>query len=508
MSSKPTTESYDTAIIGAGLAGLTAGALLARAGKQVIVVEAEDRPGGYVRSIDAGGYQFDPAVHLVMGGNRGGSYGAGLIREVVELLGVGDRCEFLGVDPFYTVHLPDFRLDVPTGREAYVAAHADIFPDDASGLSELIEQCFRIYEESFEFPIKPRIVDWLTAPIRFPNLVRHRKSTVRQILERHLADPRLKTVIYALMPYLGLPPSDASFATWATMMASFIDEGAYYCRGGFQSLANAFADGARRQGVEIILGRRVERILVSDGRTRGIELEDGRSIASPQVIAAMDARETFGQMVDVSAVPAGWMRRIEDTPVSISVLSLYLGTDLDVASLGVCQENLIYRTWDLEEAFRGGLAGQPQTVLVTIPSLAEPEVAPPGCHQVNVGAMAPAGGVDVDAAQFADDLIEIAEEILPGLRNHLRFVLGPDSQPAPPSAPTLHQIGPIYGWRAAPDSSLAYRLPQRTPIAGLYLAGQWTQPGHGVWTVVASGIRAARLVLDLEPAAGLRPLRF
>jgi flavin-dependent dehydrogenase len=50
MSSKPTTESYDTAIIGAGLAGLTAGALLARAGKQVIVVEAEDRPGGYLIS--------------------------------------------------------------------------------------------------------------------------------------------------------------------------------------------------------------------------------------------------------------------------------------------------------------------------------------------------------------------------------------------------------------------------------------------------------------------------
>ena len=70
---------YDIAVVGGGISGLTAGALLARAGKKVLVVEAEDKPGGYARAIESEGYRFDPAVHFVMGGNRHGPFGPGLI---------------------------------------------------------------------------------------------------------------------------------------------------------------------------------------------------------------------------------------------------------------------------------------------------------------------------------------------------------------------------------------------------------------------------------------------
>ena len=60
-------STYDVVVIGGGIGGLTAGALLARAGKKVLVVEAQAQPGGYAGAIRAGEYTFDRADHLIMG---------------------------------------------------------------------------------------------------------------------------------------------------------------------------------------------------------------------------------------------------------------------------------------------------------------------------------------------------------------------------------------------------------------------------------------------------------
>ena len=52
------------------------------------------------------------------------------------------------------------------------------------------------------------------------------------------------------------------------------------------------------------------------------------------------------------------------------------------------------------------------------------------------------------------------------------------------------------------------RLPYKTPVSGLYLTGHWTQPGSGIWTVVLSGINAARYVLGKDMSKAIWPLDF
>jgi prolycopene isomerase len=509
LASEPDRSGYDVVVVGAGLSGLTAGGLLARAGKSVIVVEAEDRPGGHARSIQAGGYSFDPAVHLVMGGNREGSFGAGVVRATMDLLGVSDRCELVSVDPFYQARFPGFTIDVPTGRDAYLAAHAEHFPKDADALTRLAELCARVYAEGVTFPIRPRIRDWITAPARYPKSTRYRNATVQQAVNRYLDDPHLRAVYTTtLVPYVGLPPSMAAFTVWATMMAGYVDEGAFYCRGGFQRLADAFADGLREHGGELVLGRRVDRILTGGGRVSGVRLDDGRAVTAGQVVATVDAREVFLRLIDPVELPGRWMRRIRSTEPSMSACSMYLGTDLDVTAMGARQETFVYRSWDLEEVYRSGRAGRPVGVLVTIPTLVDPDLAPPGRHQVVVGAIAPDRVQDADPAAMTAVMVEAAEEVVPGLSGHIVHATGAGAPPHDASAVPVRRIDTIYGWSLAPGSSGPFRLPQTTPVDGLHLAGQWTQPGHGVWTVVGSGLRAARLVLDRQPAAGLLPFRL
>jgi hypothetical protein len=68
--------------------------------------------------------------------------------------------------------------------------------------------------------------------------------------------------------------------------------------------------------------------------------------------------------------------------------------------------------------------------------------------------------------------------------------------------------GPIYGWATTPGQIGVRRLPRETPVAGLFLAGHWTQPAHGLVPVMMSGIRVARIVLGASTSAPAVPLQL
>ena len=494
-------------VVGGGLSGLTAGALLARAGKRTLVVEAKDKAGGYAASIDDGGYRFEPAIHLAMGGNESGPFGPGLIHQILDLLDVGDRCELLSVDPFYSVRFPGLIVEVAGGRDGYLASHVEHFPREEKGLERLVGLWSDVYREELRWPIRPRLLDWPTAPFRWPRLVRYMSATTDRVVDRFLKDPNSRAVHLALSPgYVGLPPSQASFLVWAVMMASYVEEGAFYCRGGFQSLADALSEGLIDHGGELILGRKVDRIEVEDDAATGVRLDDGRVIRADCVVATIDARETFGRLIDPGRVPDKWMRRVLSSSVSISLFGLYLGTDLDVTAVNPPMENLVMTNWDLEDEFRSEARGKPGDVTVTIPTLADPGLAPEGHHQVVVQGTAPSDPRIVHQSQLAAHYVRLAEEVIPGLGGHITHALGADHGPDGPSTLPLHLMGPIYGWDNSPANSGPNRLPQKTPYRGLYLAGHWTQPGHGVWTVMASGVQVARLILNESTNEGIHPI--
>jgi len=91
-------DRYDAAIVGSGIGGLTAAALLARADLDVLVIERHDRVGGYAHSFRRGRYLFDSAVHLIGGCEPSSFEGGGLIHNLLAELGVRDRFGLLVQD--------------------------------------------------------------------------------------------------------------------------------------------------------------------------------------------------------------------------------------------------------------------------------------------------------------------------------------------------------------------------------------------------------------------------
>src|SRR5262245_2909018 len=262
-------DRYDAIVVGSGLGGLTTAALLARAGQEVLVVERHDRVGGYGHAFRRGRYLFDSAIHVVGGCEPVAYEGGGLIHRLLSALGVRDELHFERIDPCYEAVYPGLTLRVPCDLEGFVEAHAEEFPAEEKGLRQLVQECLNIRQETLRAADSPATFDVGELQRRFPTLLRYRRSTLGRVLEEHVESPRLRALLGTLWPFLGLPPSQLSFVYFATMLMSYVADGAYYCRGSFQRLADVLAGCVRTNRGEVLLRSPVRRICVEQGRACG-----------------------------------------------------------------------------------------------------------------------------------------------------------------------------------------------------------------------------------------------
>ena len=493
MAKEPCSIHYDVIVIGAGMGGLTAASLLAKAGKKVLLVEKEPRPGGFVGALVYEGYQFDTAARLIMGCTADSALGPGPVYALLDQLGIQRQCEFIKVQPFCTMRLPGSSFRMWSGRQAFIDGLRQKFPTGLENLPNLLDLCNRIYRGIISYATSAPPWGLLKIPFQAPDLIRYRNSTVEDVLVRFIPDGRARTAVASLWPYIGLTPGRASFLMWATMMASYIEEGAFFCRGGLHKLADAVAGSFVGYGGELLLGSAVTKILVENRSVRGVLLASGQKVFGPVVLANMDCRHAFSDMTEPSQLPDRYRTRLERLEPSIRAVDVSLVTDLDLPALGFGFETLVFDSWDMEQVWKSLYSGDVGIFSLTITTAADPTLAPAGQHLVSSICGLPADiklTPELTKSRGARLMAEIGKQI-PSLTEHLV----PAKLGGLPDGYVTQEFGPIYGWAATPRQIGLGRLGQQTPIQNLYLVGHWTQPGHGVLTVVLSGMTAARNLL-------------
>jgi prolycopene isomerase len=498
--SGPRSQSYDVAVIGSGLGGLSAAALLAKSGRSVIVVEQGSQPGGYAQAFKRGPYTFDPAIHRTLQGHDGGIPDA-----LLKYLGVRERVELKPSDQNYLAAFPDFTIDVPVGFDRLIESHCEHFPAAADGIRRFFETCTTLHRENHEMPPQLGLSGLDEAARRAPTLFKYLRATVADVLDEFVDDERAKAACSVIWPHIGVPPSEVSFVTYALTMVMY-SEGVYYCMGSFQSLVDAFVHALQSHGGELLLDTEVTRVLVEDGRATGIELAGESRIAAPIVVSNADARRTLEDMVGADALPPRMLKRLRRMKPSCSAFLVTGATSLPLEDSDLGLEVFLPLGLDHEEAWQKVQQGSPDGMWGAFPTLDDPSLAPPGEHAFTLTALAPydVGQPWADLADaYAAQMLEAFERLLPGLGDSITFM--ETATPETLERYCRNQGGAIYGWANTPNQSGGKRSPHRTPVDGLLLSGHWSQPGSSSLRVMISGLHTAQLALM---GAGFPPLDF
>jgi all-trans-retinol 13,14-reductase len=499
-------EDFDVVVVGGGMGGLSAGALLSSYGFRVLLLEQHHKVGGCTTSFERGEFRFDAALHEMLGGGPGTPLGAHLIDA-----GVADKVELIPIPVLYRSVAPGLDFTMPAQRDLAIAALCEAWPEECPGVVGFFDEMRAVGEQSSELSDMQRSssLSKLLIPLQQPAVVRNMRGDVGELLDGYFQDERLKAVVSQLWVYYGPPPDQLWPVIFLSATHKYLTDGAFHVRGSSQALSDAYAERIRELGGEVRTGVRVASIDVTAGRARGVTTTDGQRITARYVVSNADPYQTFHGLVGQEHLPAGLLRRLERMEPSNGLVGIYLGLDVEPSLWGIEDHEIFYSTTlDSQRAYDAMMDGSYDELALTLTfysNLGDDYYAPPGKSVLVMHAYADIDSWPRDREAYqaekqrvAARLEAVAEQLLPGLSQHIE--VREVATPRTLQRFTLAEQGTPYGFDATPEQGLC--IPNHTPVDGLFLAGAWTSPGHGVGTAQLSGREAARQVLERERARG------
>jgi all-trans-retinol 13,14-reductase len=499
---------YDAIIIGSGAGGLSAALKLARSDYSIMLLEAMPSFGGYLNPFRRKGYTFDTGLHYL--GELGEE---DRFWRLFDELGVIESMKFVELNPegFDRYVFPDYELNVCKGKNRFMERLINDFPKEEPGIHkfftvfEKIRQSMKATESMGE-----GLLQILSFIVRHPVMMKYSRVPFQKLLNDVTSDKRLQAVFAAPCIDYGVPPAKASIIIAIMVWAHYL-KGAYYPCGGSGSLRDAFVDGLKDHGAEL---KKSSRVISIDktGTDFIITTEKDEKYTSRVVISNVDPVITLDKLTRPELVPSKIKRKIMQLRPSDGAFYAFIGTDLDLPSVGITDANIIhYSDYDINKLFAQLAASATYDTFpiffITSPSVKDPEGghAPEGYHTVEIitgasyelfeqWAHLPSRkrGEEYKSLKekIGEQLIAAAEQYIPTLSQHIDFV-----EYATPLS-NEYWVNAVRGGNYGPDQTPDQVGPGRfttftAGIEGLFLAGSGTI-GGGVMACIESGIQAAR----------------
>ncbi len=477
---KPKDENeYDVIIVGSGIGGLTCGALLSKRGYKVLVLEQHYQVGGYCSSFKRRDFIFNTGVE-----NVSGLWKRGPVSYLLKELGL--RKDELFIKNKVRYIFKGREINASNLRE-FMEVLSDMFPHEKKRIYAFFEDARKAYEECYkDMEYGTPLPAWLIVkvydrkklldyPKEHPYFYDWMNKTYKEKLDEYFTSEDLKTLLCALIGYLGTKPEETPASSALTAVVSYYIYGGYFPKGGAQGFANSLKSIIEENGGKVLTRHRVDRILVEDGEVRGVRVGD-KVFKSSIVVVNANAKTALLELVGEENLYRNFAKYIRSLKMSPSCFMVFLGVDIDLSNYPTIIE-------DLDEGFN-----------IVINSNADPSLAPRGKASVTILTGAnyydfPERGTKEyleKKREFAERLIKKAEKVIPGLSKHV--IVQDAATPKTFERYTSMPEGAIYAF----DQSIKTKRPYfKTPIKGLYLASASTFPGGGIEAVIISGIICA-----------------
>jgi phytoene desaturase len=485
-------------VIGAGFGGLAAAVRLACKGWRVQVVEKLDTPGGRATVHREGGFTFDMGPTIVTVPH--------LFEELWALAGrrFADDVTLKPLDPFYRIRFDDGTHFDYNGDPVHMRNEVARFcATDLPGYDRFIaesERCYRIGFEELGATAFDSVRDLVSA---IPALIKMRSwRTMRTLVNSHFRDPKLR-VVFSFHPLLigGNPSSVTSTYSLINMLERRF--GVHWAMGGTGALVTGLVNLLTQLGVRLRCNAAVERIVVEDGRARGVMLEGGERVDADIVVSNADTAWTYRHLVAPEHRRVWSDRKLDRARYSMSLFVWYFGCN---------------RRWDqvphhtmvlgprydalLHDIFRKHRLAEDFSLYLHRPTASDASMAPPGCDAFY--ALAPVPHLDSGTdwrshgASYRRAIEQRLEStLLPGLSRHIvtsRVMTPLDFQDR-----LLSYKGAAFGLEPLLLQSAWFRPHNRSEdVPGLFMVGAGTHPGAGIPGVLMS---AKALETVLPPLA-------
>ena len=491
MAGQPTKQNFMTAfstvgIIGGGVAGLAAGGLLARAGSQVKLFEANDKIGGCCATTTIAGYTFnDGALYLAL---------PTLLDHVFARVGL-DRPSAL---PLRKISAPQTTV-LPNGDVVTFGDGLRVTVEKRTGTvnETVLKQELGAMMQRWEPALRLLTEDILTHPLSLRRILargwRHLpkfRGTVADELRRLFSDDSVRAAMAGVLLYTGLPP-ERQPAIGVLGLVTLSSDGFHLPEGGMGSVPAALSRALLAHGGEIHTDARVDRIVVRDGRVRGLEIRGQGLVEVDAVISTVSGMLTFGALLDDADSPRRLQRMARAANLSHSAFSVQLGlrNRIDAPSHSHCFLPPMERQGEVFTPCDDGV----KWLVYDAPTVTLPELAPAGGSVIE---MYPPVRRDLPVDAWSEERKEavLARAVEALGRVHTldiavkRLVSPKDFR----NNLNLYR-GAVYG--LSPEVAPWNHFPHRTPLRGLYQSGQTTYPGYSVARSAMAGILAAEALL-------------
>jgi all-trans-retinol 13,14-reductase len=478
---------WDAIVIGSGIGGMAAAGALSKLGHKVLLLEQYQTLGGLTHSFSIEGFTWDAGIHYlncVAPGDRE--------RDILDWLSA-TPIEFTSMGAVYdNLHIGNAApLALSRPYEAQERDLKDRFPDEAKA----IEAWTAALREGREAVLKitltrgmPEIVGTALKWWHGHAIDRWCARTTQEVIDEITDNRDLAAVFAAQWFDYGGRPSKASFGLHALITGSYLESGAWYPAGGGAAFAEHILPTITAAGGEARADTRVGTVLIEDGRAAGVRTAQGEDIRADAVISDIGARETVNHLLPGDCGHQDWIGEIRALPHSVAHFSLFLGFEGDIEKAGATRSNhWIYPTGKVDVVWTDAPDNPPPGMFVSFASLKDAD-HDPGPLLKYAGELvawtdwsvvekwadvAPdARGEDYRSfkekveevlfAQFEAHFPELAKLVV--LRNL--------STPLTTAAITGHHRGAFYGIDVTPERLLSGALQAKTPVPGLFLAGQ------------------------------------
>jgi phytoene dehydrogenase-like protein len=508
-------QNYDVVIIGAGLSGLTCGALLSRAGMSVAVLEMADGPGGYLAGFQRKGFRFDSSIHWL---NQCGENG--LVTRVFNAIGADHPKAFPQRNIRRTL-TDSFSYLLTDNPDQLRDSLIDRFPHEKNGINKFFKDAKKIAKAFSDYGSNFRSIQTRNLfDVPFYGLKKAKFGLTFVPFAFYGGEEGLKK---GLKKYFNDPDLLKFWAAESDLLSCLIPIAWAYNKdfqippqGGGQVYADWLSDSIIKHGNTVLFNTKVEKINHQGKKAVSVIAENkGEKVEfnARFIVAAMDVETLYEKIMDISLSEDKFLGKLRNAELYSSAVTVSLGLDCEAEKLGLNDELIMVSKDDVLRTDH--ICGDPDKsdISVIAPSARDKSMAPEGKGTLTI--YCPAYFRDFEKLkgdeykkkkrEFAEILIDRVEKALSeNIRSHIEFM--DIATPITYHRYTGNKEGVMMGTRPGKANFQAKIAHYKTPLENVFLSGHWSALGGGVPIAVSTAVDAALLVLKSYDTAVFRKI--